>query len=504
MSGRLYLVGAGPGDPGLLTLRGVQCLRRADVVIYDYLANPRLLDHAPATAERILVGKHGGGTRVEQGVINDLILDRAKAGRTVVRLKGGDPFIFGRGGEEAETARLAGIELEIVPGVSAAIAVPAYAGIPLTHRDLASKVIFATGYEQHGKTVPAVDWNKLAGSGSTLVLLMTTRQLAGNMQKLLDGGIDPATPVALIEWGTRAAQRTIVGTVVTIARLAEEHEVKPPALAVVGQVVQLREKIRWCESRALFGRRIALTRPREQSIEFAAALEDLGAETIIAPTIRIAPRPPSELAEAFRRSEEFDWVVFTSANGVKVFFEALREAGVDIRRFHRARIVAIGPQTARALTDRCVRVDLVPEDYRAEGLLEALAGFPMSGQQVLLPRAAGARDLLPAQLSAAGAQITEVHTYVAEPTREGMDFLTASAREGELDLVTFTSSSTVHSFVTAAEGIDLSSLKVGCIGPITADTARSYGMNIVVQPAKYTVNDFVAAIVAYFVQAGDS
>ena len=280
MAGKLYLVGAGPGDPGLLTVKGKRCLERADMVIYDYLANPRLLDFARADAERRLVSKHGGGARVEQETVNALIIEHARQGKVVVRLKGGDPFIFGRGAEEAAAARAAGIEFEIVPGVSSAIAVPAYAGIPLTHRELASNVIFTTGYEYPTKTEAAVHWSELARSGSTLVILMTQRQLSANMSKLIGGGLDPETPVAIIESGTRADQRTVVGTAATIAALAAEQDIKPPALAVVGAVVRLREQLSWFERKPLFGRRIVITRPRAQGTEFAEQLEAWGAEVV--------------------------------------------------------------------------------------------------------------------------------------------------------------------------------------------------------------------------------
>ncbi len=304
MPGKVYLVGAGPGDPGLLTLKGKRCLEQADVVIYDYLANPRLLDHAPPQALRLLVGKHGGGgSRVDQSTINRLILEHARERSVVVRLKGGDPFIFGRGGEEAEVLQDAGIDFEIVPGVSSAIAVPAYAGIPLTHRDFASNVIFTTGYEYTDKSEPAVHWDALARSGSTLVILMTTQQLGVNMEKLMAGGLAPNTPVALIRWGTRAEQETLVGTVATIAALARDRHLPPPAIAIVGEVVRLREKLNWFERKPLFGKRIVITRPRQQVSEFAELLEAWGAEVIPFPTIETIP-PPSlaALDDAIRRA----------------------------------------------------------------------------------------------------------------------------------------------------------------------------------------------------------
>jgi len=502
MPGKLYLVGAGPGDPGLLTLKGQRCLQQADVVIYDYLANPRLLDHARPAAQRILVGKHGGGASVEQATINQLILEHARQAKTVVRLKGGDPFIFGRGGEEAAAARDAGIDFEIVPGVTSAIAVPAYAGIPLTHRELASNVIFTTGYEHPSKTAPAVHWNELARSGSTLVILMTQRQLRANMGKLMAGGLAGETPVAVIQWGTRAEQRTVTGTVETIATLAEAQHIKPPALAVVGEVVRLREQLAWVERRPLFGRRIVITRPRAQAAAFAELLEASGAEVVPFPTIETAP-PASfaPLDDVLGRPQAFDWVVFTSANGVRVFFERLQHVGADIRDWHGARFAAIGPQTAGALQACGVRVETVPDEYRAEAVAAALAQAGVAGKRILLPRAAAARPVLPVQLRQMGAVVEEVATYSTVLPQAGVRELHDLLLQGATDLVTFTSSSTVHNFVAAFDGrVDtiLAHAAVGCIGPVTAETARGYGMRVAVQPQAYTIPAFVEAIVRYY------
>jgi len=502
MAGRLYLVGAGPGDPGLLTLKGKRCLEQADIVIYDYLANPRLLDYARPDAERRLVGKHGGGTRVEQSTINALIIEEASQGKTVVRLKGGDPFIFGRGAEEAVAASDAGIEFEIVPGVSSAVAVPAYAGIPLTHRELASNVIFTTGYEYPNKPEPAVRWSELARSGSTLVILMAQRQLGANMSKLIDAGLDPATPVAVIEWGTRADQRTVVGSAATIAALASEQDIKPPALAVVGAVVRLRDQLSWFERQPLFGRRIVITRPRAQAPEFAERLEAWGAEVVPFPTIETAA-PPSFAAfdNAIRRASDFDWVVFTSANGVRAFFERLRSVDADVRDWHRARFAAIGPQTARALEGYCVGVATVPDEFRAEAVVAALVKTGVAGKRILLPRAAGARSVLPQQLRQHGATVEDVPTYTTVVPQADAQVLQDLLMSDAVDLVTFTSSSTVHNFVTLLKGKVADVLRhttIGCIGPVTADTARSYGMQVAVQPIAYTVPAFVDALVEFF------
>jgi uroporphyrinogen III methyltransferase/synthase len=503
--GKVYLVGAGPGDPGLFTLKGKRCLEQADVVIYDYLANPRLLDYASPRALRLLVGKHGGGSRVEQEVITKLTVDHARAGRIVVRLKGGDPFIFGRGAEEAEAIRAAGLDFEIVPGVSSAIAVPAYAGIPLTHRLFASNVIFTTGYEYPTKEEPAVRWAELARSGSTLVILMATRQLRSSLDKLMASGLTPHMPVAVIRWGTRADQQTIVGTAGTIAALAEAQHLRPPAIAVVGEVVRLREKLNWFERKPLFGRRIVITRPRAQAAEFAEQLEAWGAEVIPFPTIETVPPPTfAPLDDAIRRVADFDWVVFTSVNGVRVFFDRLQAIGADVRDWHRARVAAIGPQTAKALQRYCLRVEMIPDEYRAEAVVAALVQGGVAGKRILLPRAAGARDVLPVQLREHGATVEDIATYTTALPSGVATELRAELLGGGADLITFTSSSTVRNFVAIFKE-DLAQVlahaTVGCIGPVTAATAHRYGMRVDIQPSAYTIAAFVEAILRYYTEA---
>ncbi len=498
MAGKVYLVGAGPGDPGLLTIKGRACLEHADVVIYDYLANPRLLDHTQDACERVLAGKHGGGTRVEQSDINDRLVAEARRGKCVVRLKGGDPFLFGRGGEEAEALREAGVEFEIVPGVTAAIAAPAYAGIPVTHRDWASNLVITTGYEYPDKPQMAVHWGMLGRPGTTLVALMSQRQLRHNMEQLAGGGIDPNTPAAAIEWGTRAVQRTIVGTVATIADLAQAAEVRPPVTIIVGDVVRMRTKIAWVERRPLFGQRILVTRPRHQAAEFTRLLESQGAEVVALPMIETIATASGELDAAFGRCAEFDWVVFTSANGVQFFFDRLSALDLDVRMWHRARFAAIGPQTARSLHGRGIRAELVPDDYRAEGLIAAFETHRMQGQRVLLPRAGGARQVLPETLRQLGAVVEEVITYRSVLTARATAELRAVLDEG-IDLVTFTSSSTVESFVAAlADAGRAQQIKTACIGPITAATAREHGFPVVIESPTYTVAALTDAILAHF------
>ncbi len=505
MSGKVYLVGAGPGDPGLLTLKGRECLEKAEVVIYDFLADTGLLGFTRPDAELICVGKHGaGGLRTEQGKINRLLVEKAREGKVVVRLKGGDPFLFGRGGEEAEELARRGIEFEVVPGVTAGVAVPAYAGIPLTHRDYSSSVAFVTGYEYPDKEEPAVRWSELARGAGTLVVFMTARQLRANMERLVAGGVDPETPVAVIRWGTRAAQQTLVGTVATIAHLAEERGLQPPALAVVGGVVRLRERLQWFEKKPLFGRRIAVTRARVQAGGFAALLEEMGAEVVYAPAIELQPPDSWEpLDRALRALGGFHWLIFTSANGVAFFSRRLDELGGDIRDLQGVRIAAIGPETARAVRQLHLRVDAVPQEYRAERVLDVLGD--VRGRRILLPRAAGAREVLPEELRRRGAEVVEVAAYRNTAPRRDSEQVRQRLAAGEIHLLTFTSSSTVRNFAAlfSPEELDrwVRPVPVACIGPVTAEAARALGLQVVVQPAEYTVRSFAAAIGEFFGRA---
>lgn len=503
MPGKIVLVGAGPGDVGLLTRKGQRWLERADVVVYDYLVNPSLLDFARPDAQLILAGKHGGGPRVDQEEIVRICVTHARAGRIVVRLKGGDPFVFGRGGEEMEAARDAGIDVEVVPGVTSATAVPAYAGIPVTHRDLASSIVVATGYEYPGKPELAVPWDKLGPTNQTLVLLMTQRQLQANVERLLAAERPLDTPVAVIQWGTRADQRTVEGTLADIVDRVERAHLQPPVVVVVGNVVRLRQKLSWYERKPLFGRKIVVTRPRPAAVAFAEELEDLGAEVVVFPTIEIVP-PASYAAldAALLQPEAFDWVVFTSANGVRTFVERLRALHQDLRAWHRAKIAAIGPQTAAALARLGLTVSVVATEFRAEGLAEALAAVGVSGARILLPRAAGARSVLPQMLTELGATVVEGAAYrSALPVAPTATFVADAIRRGEIDLVTFTSSSTVHHFISLIaeqQGVTVAGLPVACIGPITAATARSYALNVVVEPEEFTVKALQDRILAYF------
>jgi len=501
-SGIVHLVGAGPGDPGCLTLRGRACLERADVVVYDYLANAELLRFAPAGAERVFAGKHGAGPHLlEQDAINALLVARAREGKTVVRLKGGDPLVFGRGGEEAEALAAAGLRFEIVPGVTAALAVPAYAGIPVTHRDWVSGVTVLTGHEAPGKRTPRVRWDLVATAGNTIVLLMGVTQLRANLAALLAAGLDPATPAAAIRWGATPRQRVVEGTAATLAALVDEGRLRPPVTVVLGEVVRLRATMAWFERRPLFGRRVLVTRTREQAGALSALLAEAGAEVVECPAIALAPPDdPAALDDALRDVASYDWIVFTSANGVERFFARLDETGRDVRALHRARLAAIGPETARTLARRHLRADLVPDEFRAEGLLARLAPEEVRGKRFLLPRAAGARAILPDELRAAGAVVDEVATYRSVVPEESAALLARVLEEGPPHVLTFTSSSTVTHFLALLDRAvpdgraRIADACVACIGPITAATAREHGLRVDVVPAAYTVPALAAAV----------
>jgi uroporphyrinogen III methyltransferase / synthase len=506
-TGKVYLVGAGPGDPKLLTLRGKECLEQAEVVIYDYLANPALLEHVRPETERIYVGRRGRGEYGDQAEINRLMIDRALAGKIVVRLKGGDPFVFGRGGEEAEAVAEAGVPFEVVPGVTSAVAAPAYAGIPVTHRTLASSVALVTGHEDPLKPSPTVEWDRLAATSGTVVFLMGMKNLPAIVAHLTASGRPATTPVALIRWGTRAEQRTVIGTLADIVRKADEARLEPPTVIVVGEVVRLREKLNWFESRPLFGTTVLVTRPREQAGEFADLLAGSGARVLTMPTIAIVP--PADwgpLDRAIADLARYDWVIFTSVNGVRFFFDRLRALGRDARALGRARFCAIGPRTAEALAGQGFKADLVPKEYQAEGVLEAIKKEDMKGARILIARAKVARDLLPEELRARGADVTVAVAYrTVRPEADGAA-LKEHLRRHEIGVVTFTSSSSVRNFVELfADWAEASALTanavVACIGPITAETAESYGLKVGIRAKENTIPALAEAIVSHFVHS---
>ncbi len=502
--GKVYLIGAGPGDPGLLTLKGKRCLEEADVVVYDYLANPRLLRYARPDAELIYVGKQAGRHTLPQEEIGRLLVEQAALGKVVARLKGGDPFIFGRGGEEAEDLVAARIPFEVVPGVTAAVAAPAYAGIPLTHRDFTSTVAFVTGHEDPTKDATSIAWDRIATGIGTLVFFMGVGQLPEIAAKLVAHGRSPDTPAALIRWGTRAEQQVVTGT---LADLPERClGMKPPALIVVGEVVTLREKLRWFEAMPLAGKRILITRAREQASTFAALLEAAGAEVVEFPTITIVPPDSFDpLDAAIGRLREYQWVIFTSSNGVHFFWERLRQAGRDVRELHGITICAIGPATAAALSALGIRADIVPAEFKAEALVEAIGAKSPRGARVLLARAAEAREILPEELTRRGAQVDVVPAYRTVRSTPEAEPVRAMLRDGNIHAVTFTSSSTVKHFLEllGEEARDLlRGVVVASIGPITADTAARHGIASNIVPEKYTIPALAEALIQHFRTSG--
>jgi uroporphyrinogen III methyltransferase/synthase len=481
----VYLVGAGPGDPGLITVRGAEVLARADVVVYDRLSVASLLDLVPPGAERISVGKAPGRASRPQADINALLVERGKAGEEVVRLKGGDPFVFARGGEEAAALQAAGVPFEIVPGITSAVAVPAYAGIPVTHRGLSSTFTIVTG--QEGEAGVPVDWEALARLGGTIAVLMGVAKRDEITRRLMAGGLPADTPVAAITWGTRPEQHTCR---TTLGRLAGEP-IDSPAVMLIGGVATL--DLPWYEDRPLFGKRIVVTRAREQASDLVGRLHELGAATVELPVIEIGE--PADGGTALRaaagRVGEYDWVAFTSANAVSRFFAALGDVGADTRALGGRRVAAIGPGTAEALAAAGVRADLVPERFVAESLLEA---FPDGPGRVLLPRAAVARDALPAGLTDRGWTVDVVEAYrtsVATPAPEAL------AGAASAHAVTFTSSSTVTNYLAVAGTVPVPPV-VACIGPITADTARSAGLHVDVVAPEHTIEGLVQALVEHF------
>jgi uroporphyrinogen III methyltransferase / synthase len=476
----VYLVGAGPGDPGLLTQRGAELLRSADVVVYDRLASPALLQLARTGAELIDVGKAPGHAAMTQDEINAVLVDRGLQSLEVVRLKGGDPFVFGRGGEEAEACIAAGVQFEVVPGITSAIAAPAYAGIPVTHRGVSTSVTVVTGHEDPAKGTTDTDWDALAKAGGTLVILMGAGRIEEIAKALIAGGRADTTPVAAVRWGTRPEQHTIRATLATIA----DAGVESPSAIVVGGVAAL--DFSWFEQRPLFGRSIVVTRAREQASELRVQLETLGAEVLELPAIAIEP-----LAVTVPDLGAFSWVIFTSANGVHAFFEqGLAPAGLDARALAPVRIAAIGPGTADALAERGLRADLVPERFVAESLLDA---FPPGTGRVLLARAEVARDVLPDGLQAKGYAVEVLPVYRTVPAEPDPAAIARIAR-GDVDAITFTSSSTVTNFCDALGRVPDPQPFVVSIGPVTSQTARERGLQVEAEADPHTIDGLVTAV----------
>jgi uroporphyrinogen III methyltransferase/synthase len=503
--GVVYLVGAGPGDPGLMTARALDLIGSADAIFYDRLIPPGALDGAADGAELVYVGKAPGKPSVPQEEIGERLIAAAREGKSVVRLKGGDPFVFGRGGEEGEALRDVGIEFEVVPGITAGVAATAYAGVPVTHRDDASAVAFITGHEDPEKAESALDWDALARFPGTLVFYMGVKRLTDNAAALIGAGRDANEPAAAIERGTMDGQRTVVATLGTLAEAVEHEQVKAPALIVVGQVVERREELAWIERRPLYGKRVVVTRARAQASGLAKRLRGLGAEVVELPAIRIESRIESdEVKRAVERIGEYSLIVLTSPNGVRLLFEAMREAGLDARALNAptaaeagpdpgTTVAAIGPGTARALAKVGISADIVPERFVAESLVESLAAVDVTGKRVLVARAAEARDVIPEHLAERGAEVDVVALYQTvreEPSPEAVEAAQAA------DYVTFTSSSTVRNLTEALGDRFPANARIVSIGPVTSESARDAGLEVQVEAERHDVDGLVAALLA--------
>ena len=499
--GKVYLVGAGPGHSGLLTLKGHQLLQEADVVVYDRLVGESILAMIPPRVERIDVGKLPGDESFKRQIeINQLLVKKAKEGKKVVRLKGGDPFLFGRGGEEALYLGEEGISFEVVPGVSAALGVSAYAGIPLTHRGMASSVVFLTGHEDFEKETSAIDWQAVSRI-DTIVIYMGVSNLPKVVQSLLQAGKLGDTPVALVQSGTTASQRILIGTLQTIVKEAEQEAFRPPMLTLIGEVVRLAPQLNWVEKKPLFGRRIVVTRSREQASAFSTLLESYGAEVFPFPVIRFEPLLPQKETFPLQEVERVDWLVFTSANAVSFFVDWLKECDWDIRLFHKAHIATIGPATREKVASLGLHVSLSSkEPFQAEDLVQAFSDVSLSGKKVLIPRAEEARSYLEEALLSRGASVSILPLYRTVCDKQDASLLEQGIEQKKIDLITFTSSSTVKNFLEnlSLEKAALSSIPVGCIGEITAETAKQMGLKVAFVSKRATLPDFAQAVVHYF------
>ncbi len=505
--GKVYLVGAGPGDVGLLTLRGKYLLERAEVVIYDYLANKKLLEYVPKDAECIYAGKKGGGLHAfTQEQINHLLIRHALQGKNVVRLKGGDPFIFGRGAEEIEDLIEEDIPFEVVPGVTSATAAATYAGIPITHRGYTASVAFVTGHEDPNKKQSNIAWDKLATGAGTIVIYMGIKNLPIITQKLIENGRAPDTPVAVVRWASTPKQHSVEGTLDTITDVVKDAGIKPPALIIVGEVVKLREKIDWFEKRSLFGKRIVVTRTREQASDLVAGLEEAGASCLEYSTINIEPVDSYEiLDDELERLNEYHWVLFTSINGVSYFFKRLYEKGMDARDLKGPSIAVVGKATADILFEHGIQADLMPSTFTGDGLAETLLDKGVEGRNILIPRAVRAREILPETLRGAGAQVTVAPVYQNVPPQDKKDELRQELESGNVDMVTFTSSSTARNFLTMIDAQSeeelarlMADVKIAVIGPITGKTVVDSGLSVDVQPGEYTIPGLIRAINDYY------
>lgn len=500
-TGKVYLVGAGPGDPGLITVRGLECIQRADVVVYDYLVNGTLLRNAKADAELIFVGKQAHNHTMTQDEINALLVKHGKAGKVVTRLKGGDPFIFGRGSEEAEALKKAEIAFEIVPGISSSIAAPAYAGIPVTHRAVATAFMVITGHEDPTKGETQVDWENVAKFFGTRVILMGVERIGIIAAELIKHGTPATTPVAMVRWGTTGHQQTITGTLKTIANVVAKAEFTAPAVTIVGDVVKLRKGLNWFETRPLFGQRIVVTRSRDQASELVRQLTDLGAEVLEIPTIKITPPAnPKPLGEAVTVMGEYDWIIFTSPNGVDAFFREFFAKHKDLRDIAGVKIAALGQATAQKVLDQHLEVDFVPKEFTAEGLLkEFRKEVDCENVRFLIPCGDLADKKLAKGLEDGGGIVDALEAYATVPETEDRSGHRARFLAEGADLVTFTSSSTVNNFCNV---VDLPALakqypkmRFVSIGPVTSKTIQERGFTVEMEAKVHTIPGLVDSIV---------
>jgi uroporphyrinogen III methyltransferase/synthase len=511
--GKVYLIGAGPGDIGLMTIKGLRCLQKAEAVVYDFHLNSQVLNYINHDAEFIYAGKRGGHHAMTQDEINQALIDKALEGKIVCRLKGGDPFVFGRGGEEAEALAEKEIPFEVVPGVSSSIAAPAYAGIPITHRKYSSSFAVITGNEDITKEESTVDWAKFANGFDTLVFLMGVKNIGAITQKLIDHGKSPDTPAAVVRWGTRPDQKTVVSTLKDIAGLVKEENIRPPAVMVVGNVVKLRNTLKWYENKPLFGQRILITRRYTSDYE---PLEELGAEIFEFPTIKsVPPESYTDLDSAISKIETYNWLIFTSSNGFKFFIERLIYKNRDIRDLKGIKICAIGTKTAGAIKQYGINVDLIPEEFNAEGLISAIAqkcgssegetsalpGFRASalkGLKILLPRAEVAREVFPQKVRELGGTIdTPVAYRTIKPEKHGKRLL-RFLKEGRITVATFTSAATFTNFleIAGSDAIDmLKNIPIAVIGPVTAKAVEKAGLKAAIMPKEATVQAMVNEII---------
>ena len=497
-TGIVYLVGAGPGDPELLTIKGKRLLQAAEVVVFDRLVDARTLALARPDAEMIDVGKVPGDPKNRQEDITAILIAKAKEGKNVVRLKGGDPYVFGRGGEEALGLVAEGLPFQEVPAPSSAVVAPAYAGIPVTHRGLATSVTFVTGNEDPTKAHSTVNWDAVANTGGTVVVLMGRDNLHRITNRFIQAGRSADTPAALVRWGSEPAQRTLTGTLYDIAARADDAALPPPVVLVIGDVVKLRPSLNWFESLPLFGKRVLITRTRQQAGVLSARLAALGALPIEVPTIEIESLPSEALDRAIDGIATYDWVAFTSANAAEIFFDRLTELGHDARALGQLKIAAIGPATVAAIKLRGIIADAVPTNYVGEALGEALAEHDISGKRVLLPRAADGRDAVVTSLTALGATVDDVPTYRTVTPANSAELLERALSDG-IDIATFTSSSTVTNLMALIDNRkQLRSVTIACIGPVTAETAGEHRLSVDIVASESTVDGLVDALVAHF------